>query len=513
MGSPPSATRGRGRARLSFDEAMSLAPLPDAEAAATGSPDGGVAALPPVKRYMSRRAGWVVGRGMTPHSSLTGRMARAQDTTYGGHVYAQAAMAASRALAETRAAASAAAPAPGTRTRIPGNGRAAHGDARQLGIHSINGLFSEAGRGDRPFIYAVTALSSNPSFPNLLVTARQPTTTISRSRSPSRSSPQSGTGVDAAGKDVVDDDDDDDDDDDFAQYHHLYHRYYYYQSPRAASAIDDPPPPPPLGPVCFSATVSFRPCPSSVAASQSQLDAAAPPPWAQESSGLAAVLAGRRHPGAWPRVPLVDIDGLVAAAGAAKAKARARAHGGFPGLELRKVDLRGWNEGRPLHERRELIFYRLTAPLPASSQQKNGADAHVCAHAFGADRNGLLMAANHAGFGRDLAQAASLSYTFVVHVDNAEAVMKAPTSGDDDGEEERGEEEAGEEEEEEAEVERDCWWLQETAFPRIAVGRGVVMTKIWSPRGVHVATMYQDGIVRRRRRPGDDKEAGSRAVM
>ena len=44
------------------------------------------------------------------------------------------------------------------------------------------------------------------------------------------------------------------------------------------------------------------------------------------------------------------------------------------------------------------------------------------------------------------------------------------------------------------------WWLQEACFPRVDADRGIIMCKIWSPEGVHVATEYQDGILRPARR-------------
>ena len=41
------------------------------------------------------------------------------------------------------------------------------------------------------------------------------------------------------------------------------------------------------------------------------------------------------------------------------------------------------------------------------------------------------------------------------------------------------------------------WWVQEAIFPRVEAGRAIIMSKIWSPEGIHVATEYQDGIIRR----------------
>lgn len=143
--------------------------------------------------------------------------------------------------------------------------------------------------------------------------------------------------------------------------------------------------------------------------------------------------------------------------------------GTFPIVEMRKVDMTAFNKGKPLDRKRELLLYRLLAPLPASDP-----DSHILTHAYEADRNGLLMIGNHVGFGFDFGKAASLSYSFVVHVNPSDAMMKF---GEDE------------------------WWIQEASFPRLEAGRGIVESKIWSPTGVHVATEYQDGIIQRRWRP------------
>jgi hypothetical protein len=134
--------------------------------------------------------------------------------------------------------------------------------------------------------------------------------------------------------------------------------------------------------------------------------------------------------------------------------------GRFPVATMRKVDMSGFNEGRPVHERRELLLYKLLEPLPADGTGGWDANAHVVAHAFVADRNGLLMAGNHVGFGWAFGRAASLSYSFVMHVNAEAAVMR----------------------------EEDGWWVQEAWFPRMAACRVILESKIWSQGGVHVAT-------------------------
>lgn len=233
----------------------------------------------------------------------------------------------------------------------------------------------------------------------------------------------------------------------------------------------------PLGPVRFSAMVSFRPN------SISQLCAQEP----SVQVRFAAILNSRR-PMEWDPSPITDIDGILDAIPIVR-----QAVGLFPCLDMRKVDMRAYNAGRPLHERRELILYRLLAPLSATTSDNGktkrredsedqcpieGSDAHIAAHTYAADRNGLLMVGNHVGWGHEFGRAASLSYSFVVHVNAEDAVM---TYSEDD----------------------EQWWVQEACFPRVEAGRGILHMKIWSPRGVHVATEYQDGIIRRIPRPSD----------
>ncbi|KAL2189242.1 Thioesterase/thiol ester dehydrase-isomerase [Thermothelomyces heterothallicus CBS 203.75] len=286
--------------------------------------------------------------------------------------------------------------------------------SERLSLHTIHGYFTRAGIPTRPFLYTVTPLSSSRTFSTLSVTAYQP--------SEPSTNPQG---------------------DHF---------------PLSDAAL-------PLSPPSFTGMCSFKlPEPDSQGVSTQE----APP---QER--FASILSSRA-PEDWPPVPPLDITGIVEIVGADEP-------GKFPVATMRKVDMTAYNAGRPVHERRELMLYKLHAPLPTTGDgtgaeegewQGQGqvwdANAHVIAHAYVADRNGLLLAGNHVGFGHALGRAATLSYTFVVHVNAELAVLR----------------------------EEDGWWVQEMFFPRTAAGRGIVESKIWSPAGVHVATEYQDGLVR-----------------
>ena len=233
--------------------------------------------------------------------------------------------------------------------------------------------------------------------------------------------------------------------------------------------------------------ISFRP-----STTISRVEAQEPAPQVR----FRQILKSKR-PMEWDPVPIADMDWVLARVPGAR-----QAVGLFPGFEMRKVDMRAYNAGRPLHERREIMLHRLLGPLPTSTSATStaitsesskrsldgehnnckiaGPDAHICAHAYACDRNGLLMIGNHIADlgGPEIGSGASLSYSFVVHVDAEDAVMQHDRYSEDD--EDQGSQ----------------WWVQEACFPRVQAGRGIIHTKIWSPGGVHVATMYQDGILR-----------------
>lgn len=199
-----------------------------------------------------------------------------------------------------------------------------------------------------------------------------------------------------------------------------------------------------LGPAAFTALITLKSTEETLLTVQL--------PSAQETH--AAILSSR--PGsAWPRCPSVDIDWLTPLF-------PDPGLGTFPMLDMRKVDMDARNAPRPPHERKELLLYRLLAPLPSADPNQ-----HVLAHAFAADRNGLLMLCKVFDFGWSLGAAATLSWSFYVHVDPEEAVMEG-----------------------------DGWWVLEDSFERGAAGRGFIIGRIYSPRGVHVATAVQDGIAR-----------------
>ncbi|EQL01226.1 acyl-CoA thioesterase II [Ophiocordyceps sinensis CO18] len=310
--------------------------------------------LPPaadVKSFISRQPAWKPGAQL-PWDALFRNLGNLggprpsfmSPAAYGGHVYAQAPLAAARALEQE-------------------DSRGTESDEGKLGIHTIQGVFTAPGLQDRPFIYQVSPISAGRSFAACLVNARQPK---QASQNPAGPFPASDAHLD-------------------------------------------------LDAICFSCITTFkrsRSTPVEVEAPQS----------AQER--YAHILLSRA-PGQWDVSPQIDLDVV-------KQFFPREGAGAFPILAMHKVDMDEYNAEKPAAERRELICYRLLEPLPSDD-----VNAHIVCHAFEADRNGLLMIANHVGYGHNLGKAASLTYSFYVHVNPEEAVM------DGDG-----------------------WWLQEIGWPR-----------------------------------------------
>ncbi|KAB5515040.1 acyl-thioesterase [Coniochaeta sp. 2T2.1] len=363
---------GDGDARQTFQEAMEMLELPPTSGRSTSTGS--------VRRFMATRAAWLPGVDLgdvNVPSIREGKKRPGYNSAYGGHVYAQGALAMCRVQADAE--------------KKKGT--------KPLGLHTIHGYFTFPGYLDRPFVYTVTPLTSGRSFSTSSVTAHQP---LTPSNNPARD-----------------------------------------HFPLSDASL-------PLGPPAFTAMASFKS--SALHTGGGTVSSSEP----SVQSRFAAILSSRPAD-AWPPSPPVDIDLLTAVVGKDLV-------GTFPAVEMRKVDMTAFNAGLPLHEQRELILYRLLAPLPAGGDWDDP-NAHVCVHAFTVDRNGLLMIGNSLGIGRNPGRSASLSYSFVVHTNAEEAVMN----------------------EEE-------WWVQECIFPRTGHGRGMIVCKVWSPRGVHVATEFQDGL-------------------
>ncbi|KAK3400879.1 thioesterase-like superfamily-domain-containing protein [Sordaria brevicollis] len=381
---------------LSYQEALELVKLP---------PDS-----TSQYRFIGTRSAYLPGCDYPPEKE----MPAFHTAAYGGHVYAQTALAACRTWSEIE-----------DQKKIP--------KSQKLGLHTIHGYFTTAGNRHRPFIYSLQPLTSTRSFSTMSVTAYQPALpSTSPSPSPDR-------------------------------------------FPISDASLPLAPSP------SFTAMISFKasePHSAGIAIQE-------PPP----QTRFRHILSSRK-PKDWPPAPPVDIEGVLALVGP-------NVVGQFPIVEMRKVDMTQYNADKPVHERRELLLYRLNKKLPSDGTDGYTANDHALVHAYVVDRNGLLMACNHLGMGWTLGKAASLSYSLVFHTNVEECVMKhGSREGDLDlevdwegnlkrgGTKEDGEEEKG------------VWWIQEAWFPRAGAGRGIVESKVWSPGGVHVATEYQDGLIR-----------------
>lgn len=203
----------------------------------------------------------------------------------------------------------------------------------------------------------------------------------------------------------------------------------------AATRLNDP---------CFTAIATFKGAYAGRDEMQATLSA----------QQLYAGVLSAKAPHQWPPVPLIDLDQVTKLYPTVD-------YGDFPMIDMHKVDMTAYNHQKAPADKRQLVYYRLMKPI-----SRDKINSHIVCHAFAADRNGLNMLATHLGYGDFFGVAATLSYSFYVHVNGAEAIM-------------------GENE----------WWLLESSWPRASAGRCMMQVKIWSPSGKHVATAYQDGIL------------------
>ncbi|KAJ8118080.1 hypothetical protein OPT61_g852 [Boeremia exigua] len=184
------------------------------------------------------------------------------------------------------------------------------------------------------------------------------------------------------------------------------------------------------------------------------------------------------------------------------------------GLHLRKADMSKYNASRDSLDKRQLTFYTLrgslplpTAPFPphdGTVSVTREANLHACAHLYASDRNSLFIVPNHLNRGREFTRMASLSHSVIFHVGIRDLIMPPEprinhpnadrTLWDDeklslcslDGYEENDRDSDGRK-----------WFVQEAWVTRATGGRGLHTSRLWDyERGVHIATTYQDGLIR-----------------
>lgn len=141
----------------------------------------------------------------------------------------------------------------------------------------------------------------------------------------------------------------------------------------------------------------------------------------------------------------------------------------FPGVKTRKVDMRPYNEARQPLDRRQLIFYKSIGTM------SQGPNLHMCAHLYASDRNSLFIVANHFGVGGSFSQMGSLAHTVVFHAPVESLLLR---------------------DEEDCNGPQGSWFCKEDWTDRATVGRGMFHSRIWSPKGTHVMSIMQDGMIR-----------------
>lgn len=145
----------------------------------------------------------------------------------------------------------------------------------------------------------------------------------------------------------------------------------------------------------------------------------------------------------------------------------------FPGLTARKVDMQCYNERKhPLH-RRQLILYRTIGELPADP------NLHLCAHLYASDRNSLYIVANHVDIGDIWTQMGSLVHSVTFHNGMNDLWFLPSTDDHSPLDDPSGR-----------------WFCKEDWTDRVAHGRAMFHSKVWSSNGRHVASVSQDGMIR-----------------
>lgn len=122
-----------------------------------------------------------------------------------------------------------------------------------------------------------------------------------------------------------------------------------------------------------------------------------------------------------------------------------------------------YNSSKAPEDWRQLSYYRPIGKLPLDQP-----NLHACLHLYASDRNSLFMISNAVGFGDEVGSMGSLSHSVVFHVSSQDLLS---LEGD--------------------------WWCQEAWTPRSEGGRGMHESRIWNSKKIHIASTWQDGLVRK----------------
>jgi acyl-CoA thioesterase II len=211
-----------------------------------------------------------------------------------------------------------------------------------------------------------------------------------------------------------------------------------------------------LGKICFTCICSFKR--DEVGATRHQVE--------MDLEETYSVAIRGRDPETHPVPPQVDAPWYR------KFAAEQSLIHNFPGLDMRRVDMSLFNESKSPADYRTLTYYRCIGSMPPTDY-----NLHACAHLYASDRNSCFIISNAVGFGDEVSAMASLSHSVVFHVSSKDLVL---TEGE--------------------------WWCQEAWTPRSEGGRGMHESRIWDKRGLHVASSWQDGLVRKAERVEDQKQ-------
>ena len=215
--------------------------------------------------------------------------------------------------------------------------------------------------------------------------------------------------------------------------------------------------------VCFTCTCSFKTEESSELDAQESIDL-----WQKYNSVLQS-----KTPDNFPEAPGMDVPRYH------NLLKNGHPNDKFPGLTMKRVDMSAFNDPREPLDRRQLIFYKPIGELPPDF------NLHMCAHLYASDRNSLFIVANHLGVGGSFSQMGSLTHTVTFHAPLSDLRLESKESWKHP---------------------QGNWFCKEDRTDRASVGRADFHSRVFSPDGVHVMSIMQDGMVRIGERPAGKDE-------
>ena len=221
--------------------------------------------------------------------------------------------------------------------------------------------------------------------------------------------------------------------------------------------------------VIFTCACSFKKIEANVLDMQDRVDL-----WKQYRAAL-----GNKKPEDFEDVPGMDVPFYL------KIIRETGHNDQFPGLESRKVDMEPYNKDKNPLDKRDLMFYRTVGNIPPNP------NLHLCAHLYGSDRNSLYIVCNHLDVGDLYTQMGTLVHTVVFH-SSAEDLMFGPAKSSNNPMNGGGD--------------SGRWFCREDWTTRVASGRAMFHSRIWSSDGMHVATVMQDGMTRYSKKPEPTRE-------